>query len=56
MNNLFISLKKFFTNKNTVTIIGVVAILIILYFMYTKTIEKQTDKKDHSHSSGSGSR
>ena len=45
MNNLFISLKKFFTNKITVTIIGVVAILIILYFMYTKTIEKQTDKK-----------
>ena len=45
MNNLAISLKKFFTNKNTVTIIGVVAILIILYFMYTKTIETQTDKK-----------
>lgn len=44
-NNLAISLKKFFTNKNTVTIIGVVAILIILYFMYTKTIESQTDKK-----------
>lgn len=45
MNNLAISLKKFLTNKNTVTIIGVVAILIILYFMYTKTIETQTDKK-----------
>ena len=43
--NLTISLKKFFTNKNTVTIIGVIAILIILYFMYTKTIEKETEKK-----------
>ena len=39
MNNLSISLKKFVTNKNTVTIIGVLAILIILYFMYTKTID-----------------
>lgn len=44
MNNLAISLKKFFTNKNTVTIIGVVAILIILYVMYTKTINKATEK------------
>ena len=39
MNNLAISLKKFFTNKNTVTILGVVAILVILFFMYTKTID-----------------
>ncbi len=44
MNNLAISLKKFFTNKNTVTIIGVVAILIILYVMYTKQLNKATDK------------
>lgn len=44
MNNLAISLKKFFTNKNTVTIIGVVAILIILYVMYTKQINKATEK------------
>lgn len=42
MNNLGLSLKKFFTNKNTVTIIGVVAILVILYFMYTKQIKKAT--------------
>lgn len=44
MNNLAISLKKFFTNKNTVTIIGVVAILIILYVMYTKTLNNATEK------------
>lgn len=39
MNNLAISLKKFLTNKNTVTIIGVVFIIAILYFMYTKTVD-----------------
>ena len=44
MNNLAISLKKFFTNKNTVTIIGVVAILVILYFLYTKTIKDKTQE------------
>lgn len=44
MNNLAISLKKFFTNKNTVTIIGVVAILVILYVLYTKTINDATKK------------
>ena len=44
MNNLAISLKKFFTNKNTVTIIGVVAILVILYFLYTKTINDKTQE------------
>lgn len=46
MNNLGLSLKKFFTNKNTVTIIGVVAILVILYFMYTKQIKKATKEID----------
>ena len=46
MNNLGLSLKKFFTNKNTVTIIGVVAILVILYFMYTKQIKKATNEID----------
>lgn len=43
MNNLAISLKKFFTNKNVVTIIGVVAIIVILYFLYTKTIDNATE-------------
>jgi hypothetical protein len=35
-----ISLKRFFTNKNTVTIIGVVIVLIILYYGYSSTIKK----------------
>ena len=44
MNNLAISLKKFFTNKNTVTIIGMIAILVILYVLYTKTVNEHIKK------------
>lgn len=40
MSNFMISLKRFFTNKNTVTIIGVVIVLIILYYGYSSTIKK----------------
>lgn len=43
MNNLVISLKRFFKNKNTVTIIGVLAILVILYFGYNTTIKNATN-------------
>ena len=41
MNNFMRNLKKFFTNKNTVTILGVIAIVAILYFGYTYQINKQ---------------
>lgn len=41
MNNFMRSLKKFFTNKNTVTVLGVIAIVAILYFGYTYQINKQ---------------
>lgn len=41
MNNFIISLQKFFKNKNTVTIIGVVAIILILFFGYRYQIKKQ---------------
>ena len=41
MNNFMISLKKFFKNKNTVTIIGVVLIIMILFFGYRYQIRKQ---------------
>ena len=40
MNNFMISAKRFFTNKNTVTIIGVVIILVILYAGYNSTVQK----------------
>ena len=41
MNNFLVSLKKFFTNKNTVTVIGIIAILGLLYWGYTSTINSQ---------------
>ena len=34
-----ISAKRFITNKNTVTIIGVLIVLIILYWGYKSTID-----------------
>lgn len=34
MNNFMISIKRFFRNKNTVTILGVLAIILILFFGY----------------------
>lgn len=43
MNNLIFSVQKFLKNKNTVTIIGVVLILGILYFMYNSQIKKATN-------------
>jgi len=43
MNNFVIGLKKFFTNKNVVTIILVIVILVILYFGYSGSIKKQTE-------------
>lgn len=42
MNNILISIKKFITNKNVITVIGVVAILGLLYWGYNSTIEKET--------------
>lgn len=40
MNNLSMSLKKFMGNKNTVTIIGVILIVAILYIFYTYRINQ----------------
>ncbi len=41
MNNLKASMKKFFGNKNTVTIIGVILCLLILYIGYNARISSQ---------------
>lgn len=38
MNNLLIGLKRFLTNKNTVTVIAVIVILGLLYWGYTSQI------------------
>ena len=43
MNNLVISLQKIIKNKNTVTIIGTVAIIFILFFGYRYQIKKQVN-------------
>ncbi len=43
MNNFMIGLKKFFTNKNVVTILLVIVILVVLYFGYSGSIKKQTN-------------
>lgn len=42
MNNIIITVKRFFKNKNTVTILGVVLIIGILYWGYTKQIREAT--------------
>lgn len=42
MNNILISLKKFFTNRNTVTVLGVMIILALLYWGYNTKIKNET--------------
>ncbi len=43
MNNFVIGLKRFFTNKNVVTILLVIVILAVLYYGYSSSIKKQTN-------------
>jgi len=43
MNNILIAIKKFFQNKNVVTILGIILILGLLYFGYNRTIKAQTE-------------
>ena len=38
MNNIVVGINKFIKNKNTVTVIGIILILILLYFGYTRTV------------------
>lgn len=45
MNGFFNSLKRFFTNKNTITIIGVVIIVGLLYAVYSYQIGTQVNPK-----------
>ena len=42
MNNLLVSLKRFFMNKNTITILAVFASVLILYFGYNYRIKQAT--------------
>ena len=43
MNSLMIGIKRFFKNKNTVTIITVVGCLVLIYFAYNARIKKATE-------------
>lgn len=43
MNNIMIALKRFIQNKNTVTIIGMVAIIILLYWGYSSQVKAATN-------------
>ena len=43
MNNVLVSIKRFFKNKNVVTVLGVILILGLLYFGYNRTIKEQTN-------------
>lgn len=42
MNNFVVALKRFITNKNVVTVLGVLVVLAILFFGYTSSIKKET--------------
>ena len=43
MNNFVIGLKRFFTNKNVVTILLVIVILVVLYYGYSGSIKQKTN-------------
>lgn len=43
MNNFAITFKKVITNKNTITIIGILVILALLYWGYSSTVKKSVD-------------
>lgn len=43
MSNILIGVKRFFKNKNTVTIFAVIICLIIIYFAYSWRIQKATE-------------
>ncbi len=43
MGNIMVSLKKFISNKNTVTILGVLLGLVVLYFGYTWRVNQSTN-------------
>ena len=43
MNNLIVSLKRILKNKNTITILGVLVILVLLYWGYSSTVNKAVE-------------
>ena len=45
MNSVMIGVKRFFKNKNTVTIFAVIICLVIIYWAYWWRIEKATEPR-----------
>lgn len=43
MGNIQVTLQRFFKNKNTVTILGVIAIMVVLYFGYKAQIDSKVN-------------
>ena len=43
MNNFGIAFKKFITNKNIITILGIIVIIVLLYYGYDHTVKKSVD-------------
>ena len=39
--NILVSIKRFFTNKNVITVIGIILIIVLLYWGYNKAIQTQ---------------
>lgn len=39
MSNIFVAIKKFFTNKNTVTVVGVLVAILVLYVSYNMRLK-----------------
>jgi Flp pilus assembly protein CpaB len=40
MNNIIIAIKRFLQNKNTVTLIGIILVLVIIFIMYNTTVQR----------------
>ena len=43
MNNITVGLKKFLTNKNTVTVLGVILAILVLYIGYNWRVKQATN-------------
>ena len=45
MRSILVGVKRFLTNKNTITILAIVGSLVLLYWAYNKRIEDATSPK-----------
>ena len=50
MGNISVAIKKFFTNKNTVTVVGVLAAIVVLYVGYNYRINSKINPQSVPYS------